>query len=107
MKENYIVMYLSCTGNIFSLFHSAFAPADTSAKDQHLTQEAESPLGLVPHQVRGACTGRTGPTSGKGCTGRAGPTSGKGCTGRAGPTSGKGCTGWELSSVIVKRTTFS
>lgn len=30
-----------------------FAPADISAKDDHFTVESASPLGLVPHQIRG------------------------------------------------------
>ncbi|XP_038067889.1 ubiquitin-like modifier-activating enzyme ATG7 [Patiria miniata] len=30
-----------------------YAPADTSAKDDHLTTSLISPLGLVPHQIRG------------------------------------------------------
>ncbi|XP_071960528.1 ubiquitin-like modifier-activating enzyme ATG7 [Antedon mediterranea] len=30
-----------------------YAPADTSSKDDHMTSQASSPLGLVPHQIRG------------------------------------------------------
>ncbi|XP_070559698.1 ubiquitin-like modifier-activating enzyme ATG7 [Ptychodera flava] len=30
-----------------------YAPADTSSKDDHLSSEFVSPLGLVPHQIRG------------------------------------------------------
>ncbi|CAH1793054.1 unnamed protein product [Owenia fusiformis] len=29
------------------------APSDTSAKDEHLTQDHASPLGIIPHQIRG------------------------------------------------------
>ena len=40
-------------GLIWCLFLcSGHAAADTSAKDEHMTKDATSPLGLVPHQVR-------------------------------------------------------
>lgn len=33
------------------MFVRGHAAADTSAKDDHLTAELQSPLGVIPHQV--------------------------------------------------------